>query len=377
VTSPGRGHFLDGADADGTLPVAHMYGPLDICQSISTMDRMAGYVRRREQHGVFADSSFNADRGGQHRPGIDLSVGFRCIGVRSEERPSRVDLALNYAEYGWKVFPLRRGSKKPRFRKGQRWGDGVLNATTDPDVIRAMWLKGGADCNIGIATGPDSNLFVIDFDSWERRTDVDRYWCERDLLHVLGLRWWPPTMRIATPHGRHLYFRYPHDGCEFNLAVLGIGAKTLGPGTDHRGKGGHIVGPGSVVDGVTYRFIDSGELAEVPQEVMRLLAVLGSEPRAVTASPGLTVPSEGPTSFAELWAEKRITLVPGEHMYNCPFHTDRKPSLSINTVKQQWICHGCGERGGYRALWTLIRPGIAPPGSRQIDLQTLGGPTSL
>ncbi len=29
----------------------------------------------------------------------------------------------------------------------------------------------------------------------------------------------------------------------------------------------------------------------------------------------------------------------------CPFHDDEKPSLSVNVVKNQWRCHGCGAKG--------------------------------
>jgi DNA-binding MarR family transcriptional regulator len=284
-----------------------------------------------------------------------------------------VDLALAYAEFGWKVFPLRPGSKKPRFRKGHLWGDGAKSATTDPQVIRAMWRQGGANCNIGVATGPVSNLFVIDVDSWEHRTDVDGYWCEPDLLHVLGLRWWPPTMRIATPHGRHVYFRYPSDLSESECSSLRSRAKLLFPGVDHRGAGGYVVGPGSIVDGIPYQFVDAGELVEVPRAVIEAVALLDPQTRAVPPPPDTAPSSNERITFAELWLEKGITLVPEENMYNCPFHDDRRPSLAINTEKRQWFCHGCGEGGGYRALWSRIRPGIAPPGpSGQFDQQTLG-----
>ena len=372
MTPPGRGHAPGCDDGDWTFPVALSYEPVDICHSISTMDRMAEYVRRQCQNEATGDGSRNAGRGEQRRPGINRSVQFRAPSPSSGDRPSMVELALSYAELGWKVFPLGPGSKRPRFKKGHQWGNGVLSATTDPHEIRDMWGAGGANCNIGIATGPDSNLFVIDVDSLEHRTDVDGCWREPDLLHVLELRWWPPTMRIATPNGRHVYFRYPPDLSGSEYSSLRSRSKDLFSGVDHRGSGGYVVGPGSIVDGVTYQFIDAGELAEVPREVVHVLAVLGSEPRAIATSPGMTVPSEESVSFAELWSEKGVTLVPGEHTYKCPFHPDGKPSLAINTEKQQWICHGCGEEGGYRGLWSKVRPGVSLPGaSGQIDLQTL------
>lgn len=30
----------------------------------------------------------------------------------------------------------------------------------------------------------------------------------------------------------------------------------------------------------------------------------------------------------------------------CPFHEDRKPSLSINIQNGGYFCHGCGAKGG-------------------------------
>ena len=37
-------------------------------------------------------------------------------------------------------------------------------------------------------------------------------------------------------------------------------------------------------------------------------------------------------------------------MTSCPLHEDRTPSLSVNTTKQVWRCHSCGEAGDSYAL---------------------------
>lgn len=79
--------------------------------------------------------------------------------------------ALDAAERGWHVFPLRPGGKRPALH-GESACAGTGNcatghrkweqrATTDPDRIRAAWATG--PFNVGIATGP-SGLVVVDLD---------------------------------------------------------------------------------------------------------------------------------------------------------------------------------------------------------------------
>ena len=73
--------------------------------------------------------------------------------------------ALEYAERGWHVFPVPPGTKKSHksaeYSNGRNWG-----ATTDPAEIRrdrAKW----PNSNVGIVTGPQSGVFVIDADTPE------------------------------------------------------------------------------------------------------------------------------------------------------------------------------------------------------------------
>ena len=42
---------------------------------------------------------------------------------------------------------------------------------------------------------------------------------------------------------------------------------------------------------------------------------------------------------------KRYTTLGRNGMALCPFHKDKKPSLSINTQKGLWFCFGCGKGG--------------------------------
>ena len=71
--------------------------------------------------------------------------------------------ALPYAEQlGWKVLLLAPGSKLP-FVSKEDGGNGVHDATSDPDQIRA-WGKLCPNGNIGIACGEASGIVVVDVD---------------------------------------------------------------------------------------------------------------------------------------------------------------------------------------------------------------------
>lgn len=148
-----------------------------------------------------------------------------------------LDYALYYARRGWQVFALAPGQKIPR--KGTR---GVLDATTDEDVI-ANWWRAVPDANIGIACGAASDLLVIDIDP---RHDGDKSFEALKAIHGDV----PPTVAVATGGGGdQLYFRHV-DG-------LSSGAGRLGKGIDHRGTGGYVVAPPSLhPSGNTYQFYE-------------------------------------------------------------------------------------------------------------------------
>ena len=74
--------------------------------------------------------------------------------------PACLAAALAYAEHGWRVLPVQ--GKVPLLPAWSR-PDGSGAASTDPDTIRAWWTRWPA-ANVGVATGPASNLAVLDID---------------------------------------------------------------------------------------------------------------------------------------------------------------------------------------------------------------------
>lgn len=176
--------------------------------------------------------------------------------------------ALEAAESGWHVFPLRPGSKPPALhgeksctRTGVcaaghvKWEQ---RATTDPDRIRAAWSR--APFNVGIATGP-SGLVVIDLDTPEHKGSSDapdgaatfKALCERTGHTV------PNTYRVRTASGgTHLYLAAPAG------VRLGNTAGTVADSVDTRAWGGYVVAAGSSTPAGRYEALCGPEVAPLP-----------------------------------------------------------------------------------------------------------------
>ncbi|MFK0117287.1 bifunctional DNA primase/polymerase [Streptomyces sp. NPDC090994] len=187
--------------------------------------------------------------------------------------------ALAAAGRGWRVFPLRPGSKVPALHgekacpgtgpcaTGHRkWED---RATTDPDRIRAAWST--APFNVGIACGP-SGLLVVDLDvpkdksKGNSSTDAPGgaatfgALCERHGQPVPRTR----TIRTASG-GTHLYFTAP-------AAVrLHNTAGTLAPLVDTRAWGGYVVAAGSLIGRERYETTGPALLHPLPGWLKALL----------------------------------------------------------------------------------------------------------
>src|SRR5262249_1808260 len=78
---------------------------------------------------------------------------------------------------------------------------GVDDATTDPNRI-AGWWRGNPDCNIGMATGDKSRVFVVDLDGGEAEAELAK------LEKFCGTL--PATVESITARGPHLFFSWPN-----------------------------------------------------------------------------------------------------------------------------------------------------------------------
>lgn len=174
---------------------------------------------------------------------------------------SKLDAAMRYAGTGWRVFPVyevsdagcacgktrcQNAGKHPRIND---WGS---EAATDAKKIKAWWGQ-WPDANIGIATGRDSGIVVLNVDP---RHGGDQ--SLKDLQNEHGQL--PDTWVVKTGGGgTHYYFEMP-DGVR-----LGNSAGQLGRGLDIRGDGGFVVAPPSIhISGAEYEISRALVLAQLP-----------------------------------------------------------------------------------------------------------------
>lgn len=134
--------------------------------------------------------------------------------------------AIEYAKKGWKVFPLKENAKAPAT------SDGFKSATTDIEQI-TKWWKQNPKYNIGIATGQQSGISVIDIDGKEAMK----------ALTDNGITDSPETLIHKTIKGFHYILLYN--------PIYPQGAGFLEK-LDIRNEGGYIVAPPSEIDGQKY-----------------------------------------------------------------------------------------------------------------------------
>ena len=159
--------------------------------------------------------------------------------------------ALSYAAEGLRVFQVKPGQKEPQ------WGGWQESATTDPEKIKEWW-SGPRLYNVGILTGPESRLCVIDFDQCDSKSKRG--------LEVLELfrSALPETCTARSANGGiHLYYRMDNPPSGYELAYGKYTSSGVGC-VDTRGAGNLIVAPPSVFEGKRYTWETGKAPGEIP-----------------------------------------------------------------------------------------------------------------
>mgnify|MGYP003375272060 CR=1 FL=1 len=155
--------------------------------------------------------------------------------------------AVAYAERGWRVFPVAwvrddgacscgdADCKSPA--KHPLTSHGLKDASSDAQQV-ARWWREKPRANIGIRTGAESGLVVLDVDPPEGEEQLARIEAHHGPI--------PPTLTARSGKGgQHFYFAHPGRPVSNRQDVLGERtAKEMGA-IDVRGDGGYIIAPPS------------------------------------------------------------------------------------------------------------------------------------
>jgi len=167
--------------------------------------------------------------------------------------------ALGYARLGLPVFPLHSpfksgcscgNAKCKNVGKHPRTAHGFKDATTNEKQIRKWW-KQWPKANIGIQTGAESGINVLDVDP---RHGGARSLQRLEMMAHAGLPLCPTV--LTGGGGQHRYFSHP-----------GVPVKNktgIAPGLDIRGDGGYVVAPPSRHEsGKRYEWAKHARLGEL------------------------------------------------------------------------------------------------------------------
>lgn len=210
------------------------------------------------------------------RPGKNGRVSVSKIlgDKRTRARRIRKVPALEYAYRKWRVLPLfgiREGGgcrcgnphcKSPG--KHPLTMHGVHDASYDTETVLGWW-KRCPEANVGIQTGKDSGLVVLDIDprngGLESLAELEAN--NATLSHAC---------KVETGGGGfHLYFKYPFGG-EYKFRAI------LAPGIDIKADGGYIVAPPSLhASGKRYSWLSKGPMPEIPAWLLERMVVVSPE----------------------------------------------------------------------------------------------------
>jgi putative DNA primase/helicase len=192
----------------------------------------------------------------------------------------RLTAALAYAAHGWAVFPLHTiqrgqctcgkadcGRSSGKHAEGTLAPNGRKNASTKPDEIEYWWTRCPSG-NVGIATGHESGIVVLDVDPEHGgNASLETLEAEHGSL--------PPTVQCRTGSGGlHVYFQHPG-------SYIKSSNGELAPGLDVKGDGGSVVAPPSLhLSGKRYAWVegcspDDIEVAPLPGWLLTRMQATG------------------------------------------------------------------------------------------------------
>jgi len=260
------------------------------------------------------------------------------------EGPSILDMALQYANTGLNVFPLyaalenggcscrQSGCGNPG--KHPITSNGFEDATTDEDQIRKWWTPERSKVlNIGIATGVNSGIVVLDVDNKN-----SGFTSLKDLEDKYGPL--PETLKVTTGNGMHLYFAHPGEGIKIpNAQDLADYS-----GLDVRGDGGYVVAPPSLhSNGNRYAWNNPDtKVAPLPEWLLQLMTGGVSKGSVPKGAPQGTK-AKSSSNAVERFLSHLKHVVPSASGWTalCPSHDDQENSLSVSEGDDRKVIIHC------------------------------------
>jgi bifunctional DNA primase/polymerase-like protein len=247
-------------------------------------------------------------------------------------------------DLGFFIFPIVQGAKHPPLVKN--WPAQASNER----VQVGRWFS--RRCNVGVATGPLSNVFVLDIDP-KSGGGISL----AGLIHDHGML--PATLTAGTPSaGQHRYFRWPQGGDIFNSAGM------VGEGLDIRGQNGYVLAPPS--------YIVDRETGEVRDYVWEMRAPIAEAPDwLVTLARERTHRAPGETPMAPQakrpLSENERDLHYGEaalldacrQIASAP--NGRQEMTLVDSARRIGKLVGSGYLGAERGLSELVAAGMQMP----------------
>lgn len=283
--------------------------------------------------------------------------------------PSPFDCALYYAFLGWRVIPnhalingkcsCAKKNECPSAGKHPRIADWTDQASTDYDQIKLWFNNYWPRSNIGVVTGKDSGIFVVDIDA--KKGGIEKW---GELIKQHGDL---PNTPIANTGsgGAHVYLKWPDHVVVPTRATLFEGV-----GIDLRGEGGQAVLPPSENAGGAYAWCESFEPwnvdpAPAPDWLLALISAAslhGTETERVNVIRALCGVAEGERNQAiyrlacslrgqDYSLETAIMWVT-QAAENCdPPYPIREALDAVNRAYQKYPAGG----------WKNVRPPYSPP----------------
>lgn len=243
--------------------------------------------------------------------------------------------ALDYADRGWAVVPLKPRGKMPL---GRIVPNGLSQATSDLATV-LRWWRAEPRANIGIVAKP-SDLIILDVDPDDGGDDT-LYELERELGAL------PETVRQESGGGGAHYL-YRHPGGDFR--------GKLGDGLDIRDQAYIVAAPSIHPEtGRTYEWdlapgdVPVVELPEPWLERMRPTVARRQLDLQVNSNHSDALRNVPAALYVPAMTRRTIT---GDGWAQCPFHKggkERTPSLKVEGTV--WSCFGaCDPIGGRQVM---------------------------